>query len=84
MLTYIVPFIVLILIVVFIHEYGHYYFAKKYGVGLLIFQLDLVKKYLVGMISQVPDGRYAGSHLEAMLSFLGTGMYTLKRIMKKL
>ena len=30
MLSYIVPFIVLILIVVFIHEYGHYYFAKKY------------------------------------------------------
>ena len=30
MLTYIIPFIVLILIVVFIHEYGHYYFAKKY------------------------------------------------------
>ena len=28
MLSYILPFIVLIVIVVFIHEYGHYYFAK--------------------------------------------------------
>ena len=34
MLTYIIPFVILILIVVFIHEYGHYYFAKKYGVGV--------------------------------------------------
>ena len=31
MLNSILPFIVLILVVVFIHEYGHYYFAKKYG-----------------------------------------------------
>ena len=34
MLSYIVPFLILILVVVFIHEYGHYYFARKYGVGV--------------------------------------------------
>ena len=39
MLSYIIPFIVLILIVVFIHEYGHYYFAKKYGVGVTDFSI---------------------------------------------
>ena len=39
MLTYIIPFIVLILIVVFVHEYGHYYFAKKYGVGITDFSI---------------------------------------------
>ena len=39
MLTYIVPFIILILVVVFIHEYGHYYFAKKYGVGVTDFSI---------------------------------------------
>ena len=39
MLSYIVPFIILILIVVFIHEYGHYYFAKKYGVGVTDFSI---------------------------------------------
>ncbi len=39
MLSYILPFIVLILIVVFIHEYGHYYFAKKYGVGITDFSI---------------------------------------------
>jgi regulator of sigma E protease len=39
MLNYILPFIVLILVVVFIHEYGHYYFAKKYGVGITDFSI---------------------------------------------
>ena len=39
MLNYILPFIILILIVVFIHEYGHYYFAKKYGVGVTDFSI---------------------------------------------
>ena len=39
MLSYILPFIILILIVVFIHEYGHYYFAKKYGVGVTDFSI---------------------------------------------
>tara|TARA_B100001057_G_scaffold490015_1_gene577429 strand:+ start:4478 stop:5587 length:1110 start_codon:yes stop_codon:yes gene_type:complete len=39
MLSYILPFIFLILVVVFIHEYGHYYFAKKYGVGVTDFSI---------------------------------------------
>ena len=39
MLTYILPFIALILVVVFIHEYGHYYFAKRYGVGITDFSI---------------------------------------------
>ena len=39
MLTYIIPFIILILVVVFVHEYGHYYFAKKYGVGVTDFSI---------------------------------------------
>ena len=39
MLTYILPFLFLILVVVFIHEYGHYYFAKRYGVGVTDFSI---------------------------------------------
>ena len=62
MLNFIIPFIVLILVVVFIHEYGHYYFAKKYGVGVTDFLLVLVKKYLAGMINLEQDGKYAGYH----------------------
>ena len=44
MLTYILPFIVLILVVVFIHEYGHFYFAKKYGVGITDFSIGFGKE----------------------------------------
>ena len=44
MLTYIIPFIILILVVVFIHEYGHYYFAKKYGVGVTAFSIGFGKE----------------------------------------
>ena len=44
MLSYILPFIVLILVVVFIHEYGHYYFAKRYGVGVTDFSIGFGKE----------------------------------------
>ena len=44
MLSYILPFIVLIIVVVFIHEYGHYYFAKKYGVGVTDFSIGFGKE----------------------------------------
>ena len=40
-MSYIIPFIILITLVVFIHEYGHYYFAKNMGLVSQIFQLDL-------------------------------------------
>ena len=44
MLNTILPFIALILVVVFIHEYGHYYFAKKYGVGVTDFSIGFGKE----------------------------------------
>ena len=44
MLNSILPFIVLILVVVFIHEYGHYYFAKKYGVMITDFSIGFGKE----------------------------------------
>ncbi|MDA9698550.1 RIP metalloprotease RseP [Candidatus Pelagibacter sp.] len=44
MLNFLIPFLVLILIVVFIHEYGHYYFAKKYGVGVTDFSIGFGKE----------------------------------------
>jgi regulator of sigma E protease len=44
MLSTILPFIVLIVVVVFIHEYGHYYFAKKYGVGVTDFSIGFGKE----------------------------------------
>ena len=38
-MNYLIPFVILITVVVFIHEYGHYYFAKKYGVGVIDFSI---------------------------------------------
>ena len=38
-LNFILPFIILLTVVVFVHEYGHYYFAKKYGVGVTDFSI---------------------------------------------
>tara|TARA_B100000579_G_scaffold264017_1_gene217599 strand:+ start:31076 stop:32191 length:1116 start_codon:yes stop_codon:yes gene_type:complete len=43
-LTFIIPFIILLTVVVFIHEYGHYYFAKKYGVGVTDFSVGFGKE----------------------------------------
>jgi regulator of sigma E protease len=44
MLSYILPFIALIVVIVFIHEYGHYYFAKRYGVGVTDFSIGFGKE----------------------------------------
>ena len=43
-LTFIIPFLILITVVVFIHEYGHYYFAKHFGVGVTDFSIGFGKE----------------------------------------
>ena len=43
-LTFIIPFLILITVVVFIHEYGHYYFARHYGVGVTDFSIGFGKE----------------------------------------
>ena len=43
-MNYLIPFIILITIVVFIHEYGHYYFARRYGVGVTAFSIGFGKE----------------------------------------
>ena len=43
-MSYIIPFIVLITVVVFIHEYGHYYFARRYGVAVTDFSIGFGKE----------------------------------------
>ena len=45
-MNYLIPFLILITVVVFIHEYGHYYFAKKYGVGITDFSIGFGKEIL--------------------------------------
>ena len=43
-MSFIIPFIILITVVVFIHEYGHYYFARKYKVGVTDFSIGFGKE----------------------------------------
>ena len=43
-LNFLVPFIILLTVVVFVHEYGHYYFAKKFGVGITDFSIGFGKE----------------------------------------
>ena len=43
-MSFIIPFIILITVVVFVHEYGHYYFAKRYGVGVTDFSIAFGKE----------------------------------------
>ena len=43
-MNYLIPLIILITVVVFIHEYGHYYIAKKYGVGVTDFSIGFGKE----------------------------------------
>jgi len=43
-MNYLIPFLILLTVVVFIHEYGHYYFAKKYGVGITDFSIGFGKE----------------------------------------
>ena len=44
LVSFIIPFIILLTVVVFIHEYGHYYFARKYGVGITDFSIGFGKE----------------------------------------
>ena len=44
LISFILPFIILLTVVVFIHEYGHYYYAKKYGVGVTDFSIGFGKE----------------------------------------
>ena len=43
-MNYLIPFFILITIVVFVHEYGHYYFARRYGVGVTDFSIGFGKE----------------------------------------
>ena len=57
LISFIIPFIILLTVVVFVHEYGHYYYAKKYGVGVTDFSIGFGKEIsiynLAGIISDI-------------------------------
>ena len=60
MFDFIIPFIILILVVVFIHEYGHYYFARRYGVGVTDFSIGFGKEIIGWNDKSGNDGKFAG------------------------
>ena len=69
LISFIIPFIILLTVVVFIHEYGHYYYAKKYGVGVTDFSIGFGKelfvfndKYLVRKLHKYNETNYQ-SHI---------------------
>ena len=69
MLSYIIPFLILLTIVVFVHEYGHYYFARKYGVGVTTFSIGIGHE-LFGYTDKIAqDGDFQRSLSEVMLNF---------------
>ena len=41
---YILPFIIILSFIVFIHEFGHYYTAKKFGVKIEEFSIGFGKE----------------------------------------
>ena len=83
MLSYILPFIVLIVVVVFIHEYGHYYFAKRFGVGVTDFSIGFGKE-MFGW-NDKSGTRWKVCHdttWRDMLNFLVIEMFIVKLTMK--
>ena len=48
------------MIVVFIHEYGHYYFAKRYGVAVTDFSIGFGKEIFGWNDNLELDGKFAG------------------------
>ena len=79
MLDFVIPFIILILVVVFIHEYGHYYFARKYGVGVTDFSIGFGKELFGWNDKSVPLENIT-IPLSGYVKFLVIEMYFLKVI----
>ena len=79
LISFVVPFIILLTVVVFVHEYGHYYYAKKYGVGVTDFSIGLEEKFLVIKINQAPDGNFAQYLLAVTSNFLVIEMFLVRQ-----
>ena len=82
MFNFVIPFIILILVVVFIHEYGHYYFARRYGVGVTDFSIGFGKEIFGWNDKSGTRWKVCWIPLGGYVKFLVTEMYFLKLIMK--
>ena len=71
LISFIIPFIILLTIVVFIHEYGHYYFAKKYGVGVTDFSIGFGKEIFGFNDKSGTRGKFCAIPLGGYVKFFG-------------
>ena len=71
MLNYILSFIILISIVVFIHEYGHYYFARRYGVGVTAFSIGFGKELFGYTDKNGPRWKFSAFPFGGYVKFFG-------------
>lgn len=64
---YAVPFIVALMVIVFIHELGHFLVARWCGVRVEAFSIGFGKEIVeAGMIATAPAGSCPGSRWAAM------------------
>ena len=82
-LNFIIPFIILLTIVVFIHEYGHYYFARKYGVGVTDFSIGFGKELFGYNDKHGTRWKFCLIPLGGYVKFLVTEMFSVSLSKKK-
>lgn len=65
-LSSVVPFLAVLTLIVFVHEYGHFKVARWCGVGIETFAVGFAARSLVKPINTEPAGSSAGSLSAAM------------------
>lgn len=54
---YVIPFLVLLGVLVFVHEFGHFIVARSLGVSVSAFPSDLAKNCGAAQTKKVPYGK---------------------------
>ena len=70
-MNYLIPFIILITVVVFIHEYGHYYFAKKFKVGVRDFSIGFGREIFGWNVNSGTRWKFSWIPLGGYVKFFG-------------
>ena len=65
-LAYIVPFLFVLTIVVFFHELGHFYAARRCGVRVEVFSVGFGRAIASWLTSTARSGKSAGCRSAAM------------------
>ena len=81
---YIVPFVVLLGVLVFVHEFGHFIVARLCGVQVEAFSIGLVKLCGAKKIKKVQSGRFQPCLWGDIANFWVMLMHLLPQRMKKL